>query len=507
MLFEDGHERKDVVKHRKAFVAEMLIGFRRTYLWRAVAPSDPSVDHLRESGVLLTSIVDKDGKEWLEYSSDDIGECESRGDLTKDASVWTNADGTINKPVIYFDQDECIFKSNQDEYKSWVLPGMTALRPKTEGSGLMISGFRSWEAGWLTISEEEKAILEAQLGRSLKYFHAHGDGLYHSYHKFDYGKNREGYWDGEKMVYQVDEVVLAAEMRFPGHEFRFLFDWSSCHDKMPASSFNISKFKVTPGFQYTREGVQKPFAVVDLELECEYPSKPDGVVFAGEGFGIQRVRFQAGERPHHASTHDGKIYDGQPKGKKQLLWERGLLVPGMTEKGGKNKTQQLSIDYVLGNQPDVLHQKSTLQLSIEKAGHVCVMLPKFHCEMNGIERVWGRAKWFTRRFCNYTLPALLETVPRSLSTENCSAQLHRRFARKARAYMRGYAGEGIDAQACAKLVVAAKKKRLQHRSTPPSESAPGVKLHKPWEKKKLLLKLVEQKVKDDAAALARLRAL
>jgi hypothetical protein len=34
-----------------------------------------------------------------------------------------------------------------------------------------------------------------------------------------------------------------------------------------------------------------------------------------------------------------------------------------------------------------------------------------------------------------------------------------------------------------------------------------VKLHKPWEKKKLLLKLVEQKVKDDAAALARLRAL
>ena len=53
--------------------------------------------------------------------------------------------------------------------------------------------------------------------------------------------------------------------------------------------------------------------------------------------------------------------------------------------------------------------------------------------------------------------------------------------------MRGYAGEGVDAKACEEIVVAAKKTRLQHRSTPPSESAPGVKLFKPWEKKKLLL--------------------
>ena len=90
------------------------------------------------------------------------------------------------------------------------------------------------------------------------------------------------------------------------------------------------------------------------------------------------------------------------------------------------------------------------------------------------------------------MPSLLKTVPRSLSAEVISAQLHRRFARKARDYMRGYAGEGKDAQQCELLVKAAKKQRLQHRSTPPSESAPGVKLYKPWEKKKLLLKHAEQ---------------
>ena len=82
-----------------------------------------------------------------------------------------------------------------------------------------------------------------------------------------------------------------------------------------------------------------------------------------------------------------------------------------------------------------------------------------------------------------------------------------RFARKARDYMRGYAGDGEDAQSCDKLVQAAKKKRLQHRSTPPSEATPEAKKYKPWEKKAVLAKAAAQAVIDDAAAMARLRAL
>ena len=84
----------------------MLNAFRRTYMWRAVLPTDPSVLHLTESGVKLTKILDKDGVEWLEYCSDDVGQCEIRGELSKDATVWTNADGTINKPIIMFEQGE-----------------------------------------------------------------------------------------------------------------------------------------------------------------------------------------------------------------------------------------------------------------------------------------------------------------------------------------------------------------------------------------------------------------
>ena len=323
-----------------------------------------------------------------------------------------------------------IYKSNQDEFKSWTLPGVTSKHPKTEGAGLMISGFRTWEDGWMSITGIEKAALEVKLGRPFKYVYhwpeaVGGDGLYYSYHQFNYGKNRLGYWDGEKMIKQVDEVLLMAELRFPGHEFHFLFDWSSCHDKMPESSFNTSKFKVTPGYQFTREGVQKPFSVGDMQLECEYPNKPAEVSFAPidpiTGFGVQRVRFHAGERPHGVAADSTVNYDGLPKGQRQLVWERGLLVPGMTGTGGKLKIEELSMQYVLSTQPDVKHQKSMLVLAIEKAGHVCMMLPKFHCELNGIERVWGRSKWYTRRFCNYTFPGLDKTVPRSLSLEVISA--------------------------------------------------------------------------------------
>ena len=407
--------------------------------------------------------------------------------------------------------DEVIYKSNQDEFKSWHLPGSTALRPKSEGAGLMIAGFRTWESGWLSITLAEKTLLEVELGRPFKHFFHYseekgGDGNYYSYHQFNYGKNREGYWDGDKMVHMVDEVLLVARLRHPGHELRFLFDWSSCHDKMPLSAFNVKKFGVEEGYQYTREGVQKPFLVDDLELECDYPDRPAGVEFAGEGFGVQHVCFQPRERPHFgaASTQCA----GLPKGLRQLLWERGLWKDGMTRVGGKEKTLELSMEHILNLQPDVEHQKSSLHLAIEAAGHVCVMLPKFHCEMNGIERVWGRSKWYTRRFCNYTYPSLERTVPRSLSADVISPQLHRRFARKARDYMRGYASDlDSDAKSCAVLVAAAKVKRLQHRSTPPSESNPDARKFKPWEKKKLELKAAQLRAENNAGAFSRVRAL
>ncbi|KAJ6578569.1 hypothetical protein B0H19DRAFT_930936 [Mycena capillaripes] len=43
-------------------------------------------------------------------------------------------------------------------------------------------------------------------------------------------------------------------------------------------------------------------------------------------------------------------------------------------------------------QPDFVKQKSALEELIESRGHICDFYPKFHCELNFIEKYWGAVK-------------------------------------------------------------------------------------------------------------------
>ena len=51
--------------------------------------------------------------------------------------------------------------------------------------------------------------------------------------------------------------------------------------------------------------------------------------------------------------------------------------------------------WVLSLQEDFLTEKPTIQSIIENAGHVCLFLPRFHCELNLIKMLWGYAKHCT----------------------------------------------------------------------------------------------------------------
>ena len=42
---------------------------------------------------------------------------------------------------------------------------------------------------------------------------------------------------------------------------------------------------------------------------------------------------------------------------------------------------------------DFATEKRMLQHYIENQGHICMFLPKFHCELNPIEMLWGYAKY------------------------------------------------------------------------------------------------------------------
>jgi len=166
--------------------------------------------------------------------------------------------------------------------------------------------------------------------------------------------------------------------------------------------------------------------------------------------GTDQVQSMVFPDDHKGVDKDGEPVAGKPKGMEQVLAERGLLSvleAAAKSRGGKvvgvcklcrasqaerervareAKSRQAEIEGLEpgclarfgvsklderdGNRPvdccmqrllslqdDFRSEKPLLQLIIEGAGHTCLFLPKFHCELNPIELVWGQAK--RRKFC------------------------------------------------------------------------------------------------------------
>jgi hypothetical protein len=143
---------------------------------------------------------------------------------------------------------------------------------------------------------------------------------------------------------------------------------------------------------------------------------------------------------HTGKDSDGNSLAGQPKGMERILHERGLLQTleakrkvlavcakcklsqaarekamkaakskedeaegtGNSDLGARGLSDMEDDDLdretdccmqrVLSLQQDFRDEKPLLQLIIEKAGHKCLFLPKFHCELNPIEMVWSQLK-------------------------------------------------------------------------------------------------------------------
>lgn len=194
---------------------------------------------------------------------------------------------------------------------------------------------------------------------------------------------------------------------------------------------------------------------------------------------------------------------GRNKGMEILLRERGLYPAA----GLKGACQSAQKHIVVGNdccccrllavQPDFASEVSALQHLVEQRvvladvehvihycnRHVCLFLPKFHCELNWIERFWGAAKLYVRRHCLYTLPGLRETIPIAIGQELRDLPAHmshsndevpvapvllqRRWARISRQYMAEYR-KGADACGAIQAVKAQRLKR--HRDTSDARS-------------------------------------
>lgn len=119
----------------------------------------------------------------------------------------------------------------------------------------------------------------------------------------------------------------------------------------------------------------------------------------------------------------------------------------------------------LQKQPDFAEQKSGLEEIYTNFNlkyhtyYICIFLPKFHPELNPIERIWGRMKWHIRRFSDGKLSTLIRLMKEGLAEGIMPLTMIRRFIRLSYAYLIGYE-RGLDVLQTQTWL----KKQRKHRS-------------------------------------------
>jgi hypothetical protein len=90
----------------------------------------------------------------------------------------------------------------------------------------------------------------------------------------------------------------------------------------------------------------------------------------------------------HEKPQKMTMETGETKGLQQTLEEHGFDVCGMHMKKSPVcpfKNNGCCMACILSKQDDFCLQISLLKQKITSRGHLCIFLPKFHCELNPIE--------------------------------------------------------------------------------------------------------------------------
>ena len=273
--------------------------------------------------------------------------------------------------VVWVTHDESVFYANDDGGRGWSNSETPDLHKKGRGRSIMVSDFFCPCHGRL--------------------FELEGGDRKYVTQVLEIGKNHEGYWTSDHVMHQVQNHVLAAfTAMHPSCTALFTFDQSTNHAAFAPDALRATNMNMTPG------GAQA------LLRPGFHNGNVQAMVFGAD---LDRA--------------------GQAKGLKQVLAERGIDVAARKI---KMKCAAVDVDvnsgtileccarHCMASHPDFLAQKSILEETIEAAGHICFLLPKYHCELNPIESYWGAAKRFARFNCDYTFTGLQACVPKSLDS-------------------------------------------------------------------------------------------
>ena len=264
--FVDGHEKPETLAYRPVFTKRYLAHELQAHRWiqlSLVASKALEAQDKVAKDIGFPYVDPIENIDMVEYHVDDlpidtVADLEL-GPFGAHLSVRRDA----NLPVVMFiGQDEAIYKQFLFLSKMWTGPkGERALLPKDEGTGVMISAFINREYGLIkeldqhtldlvnerrygTRYADEEAAMDVY-GSSLKPQLSKDKSPFLTY--FDYGENKDGYWDYNHMVLQFEDVIDCLKVLHPQFHFVFLFDHSSGHAQQRPDGLNASRMNKSFG--------------------------------------------------------------------------------------------------------------------------------------------------------------------------------------------------------------------------------------------------------------------
>ena len=300
-------------------------------------------------------------------------------------SLLTKENGP-ERPIIPVFHDESTFQANDTAQKVWVLDNQHKLRPKGVGRGRHHSEFISPVYGWY--KEASAAI--------------------------NYGKNYDGYWCGDDVATQLKErAIPSIEKQHPGHQLLFIFDNSSGHASYDEDALLAHKMGLNEGGKQPlmRDGWYVKDGIHHIQKMTTEP----------KAF-IRKETLTKEDKKNGKVAKEEVCFGPQPKGMRAVLMERGLWRHGLKHKCVKPKNDprfeghpcqgrnDCCATAILDAQSDFQEQECRIARIVKEAGHLCLFLPKYHCELNIIEFFWGITKRYVRENCSFKFEDLENRV-------------------------------------------------------------------------------------------------
>lgn len=215
------------------------------------------------------------------------------------------------------------------------------LQKKGRGRLIHVSDFINEEDGRLTLRDRGGVIIKE--AREIIYP----------------GSNGDAWWDTAQLMKQMEKTIPIFEEAHPGCQALFVFDQSSNHASLGNDALRAFDMNKSNG---GKQRIQKDTVIPQNNPVAAHRGKPQSM----------------------------KTLDGKAKGLQQTLEERGFDVTGLRAKCAPVcavESENCCMARLLSRQDDFCDQISLLEEFIVSKGHLCIFLPKFHCELNPIEMV------------------------------------------------------------------------------------------------------------------------